>query len=447
MRTMKLKLLFVCAVVLLLNVTPVAFGLVVGFNPDIHMDIQGVIANDFHVQGRLESGNWGGNWSNPPVLISHIDGGFPNFQYSITPDLSDPCGQNWYNFTADWSGTNYPYCSIIHLGLFFDVTCNNVAVNLVGWWTKDGKPIPPNIVPPPINGGAVPIPGFNVRDIPHLGMPQMISLFNQSGGGGGGGSGIETEIVGMDLVSLTKEELERYLGPIPGAFEELRESGRQQNLPWVHVANEKGTISEKNPQPLHPDSFFDVFLDATGPIHPVTPVPIPPGGFLIARERQRFINNAGQPDIRWDWMIHRAHDSDLGDAPDSTNSFSFPPPIIPMTAYPKGGPAGVIAHYPTVYQIGSPPYGPIHWAAPLIAFLGPMVSSETEADIGPDMDPTNNIIPLQDKPDLDNFDDGVIFPIVMPHCQLTTFDYWVNIMPPMPPPMPQTPPLYGKSVV
>ena len=437
-----LKLLS-CVVILLLSTSPVAFGLVVGFNPDIHMDIQGVIANDFHVQGRLESGNWGGNWSNPPVLISHIDGGFPNFSYSITPDLSDPCGQNWYNFTADWSGTNYPYCSIIHLGLFFDVTCNNVAVNLVGWWTKDGKPIPPNIVPPPINGGAVPIPGFNVRDIPHLGMPQMISLFNQSGGGGGGGSGgIETEIVGMDLVGLTKEELEMHLGHMPEAFKELRVGGKQSELPWVKVENERGLISESNPQPLMPDSFFDVFLDVSGPIHPMTPITIPPGGFLVARERVRFVNNAGQREIRWDWMIHGAHESDLGDAPDSSNSFSFPPPIIPMTAYPKGGPPGVIAHYPTVYQMGSPPYGPIHWAAPLIAFLGPAVSREMEADIGPDQDVVNNIIPLKDMPDLDNFDDGVIFPIVMPHCQLTTFDYWVTIMPPMPPPMPQTPPLY-----
>ena len=440
MRTMKLKLLFVCAAVLLLNVTPVAFGLVVGFNPDIHMDIQGVIANDFHVQGRLESGNWGGNWSNQPVLISHIDGGFPpaNFKYSITPDLSDPCGQNWYNFTADWSGTNYPYCSIIHLGLFFDVTCNNVAVNLVGWWTKNGLPI----VPPPVNGGAVPIPGFNVRDIPHLGMPQMISLFNQSRGGGGGSGGIETEIVQMDVVSLTKEELETYLGPIPAAFKELCVSGKQAELPWVQVENERGLISESNPQPLMPDSFFDVFLDVSGPIHPMTPVPIPPGGFLVARERVRFTNNNGLPEIRWDWMIHGAHESDLGDAPDSTNSFGMMPPLVLMTAYPKGGPAGVIAHYPTVYQIGSPPYGPIHWAAPLIAFLGPMVSSETEADIGPDQDVVNNIIPLKDTPDLDNFDDGVIFPIVLPHCQLATFDYWVNIMPPMPAPMPQTPTLY-----
>lgn len=440
MRT-KLKLLLVCVVVLLFNVTPVAFGLVVGFNPDIHMDIQGVTANDFHIQGRIESGDFGGNWSRPPVLISHIDGGFTNFKYSITPDNSDPCGQNWYNFTADWSGTDYAYCSMIHLGLFFDVECHNVAVNLVGWWTKDGMPIQvvPPPFPPPQNGGAVLVPGFNVQDMPHPDTPQMMTLFNHSReeGGGGGGGGIYAQVVQMDVVSLTKEELEEQLGPIPQAFEELRLGGAQEGLPWVPVENENGPISETNPQPFNVDSFFDVFFDISFPIHTAEPVQIPPGGFLIARERVKYINNAGEPDIRWDWMIHGAHESDLGDAPDSTNSWG-----PAMTAYPKGGPIGTQANYPTVYQLGSPPYGPIHWAAPLIAFLGQMVSSEMEADIGPDVDPTNNIIPPQNTPDLDNFDDGVIFPIVMPHCQQTTFNYSIMIMPPQPAPMPQTPPLY-----
>ncbi len=440
----RLKTLLLCAVVLLLlGITPQALALWVGFNPDIHMDIQGVIANDFHVQGSIESGDPGGNWAQPPILVSHIDGGFPNFKYSITPDKSDPNQQNWFTFTADWSGMDYQFCQVLHLGLLFDVDCHNVAVNLVGWWTKDGQPIPPNIDPPPFNGGAVPLPGFDVQDRPPHQMPQHIRLHNDSDlfdDGGPGSAGIKTEMVQLELVSLTREQLNEYLGPRP--FEELRLGGRQEYLPWIAVENRQGVISETNPQGFPADSFFDVFFDISSPIHPVKPIVIPPGGFLVVRERLRYINNARQPDIRWEWMIHGAHESDLGDAPDSSNSFSFPPPMIPMTAYPKGGPAGVIAHYPTVYQIGSPPFGPIHWAAPIIAFLGPMVSSEMEADIGPDMDGVNNIIPLQDKPDLDGFDDGVIFPIVMPHCQQTTFDYWVTIMPPMPPPMPQTPPLY-----
>jgi hypothetical protein len=428
---------------LLFGITPQALALWVGFNPDIHMDIQGVVANDFHVQGSIESGDPCGNWAQPPKLVGHIDGGFPNFVYSITPDKSDPKQQNWFTFSADWSGKDYQFCEVIHLGLFFDVDCHNVAVNLVGWWTKDGQPIPPNIVPPPLNGGAVPLPGFNVQDQPPHQMPQHIRLHNDSDlfdGGGGGGGGIETEMVQLELVSLTREQLNEYLGPNP--FEELRLGGRQEYLPWIAVENPRGVISETNPQAFVPDSFFDVFFDISFPIHPVKPIVIPPGGFLIVRERLLYTNNARQPDIRWDWMIHGAHESDLGDAPDSTNSFGMPPPPALMTAYPKGGPMNIQANYPSVYQTGSPPFGPIHWAAPLIAFLGPMVSSEMEADIGPDMDPNNNIIPLQDKPDLDGFDDGVAVPLLLPHCVPTTFNYTVMIRPPMPPPMPQTPPLY-----
>jgi len=73
MKAVKSKLLFVCGIVLLFGTVPVAQGLVVGNNIDIHMDIPGVIANDFHVEGRLESGDWNGNWSDPPKLVFHVD--------------------------------------------------------------------------------------------------------------------------------------------------------------------------------------------------------------------------------------------------------------------------------------------------------------------------------------------------------------------------------------
>ena len=102
--------------------------------------------------------------------------------------------------------------------------------------------------------------------------------------------------------------------------------------------------------------------------------------------------------------------ADLGDAPDSTNSWDVPP----MTAYPPGGPPGVEANFPTVYRAGSPPYGPIHWE-PLSAYLGGGVTREGEADIGDDDDVINNIIPPTDLPDLDEFDDGVIFPLFLPN--------------------------------
>jgi len=121
-------------------------------------------------------------------------------------------------------------------------------------------------------------------------------------------------------------------------------------------------------------------------------------------------------------------ESDLGDAPDSTNSHGN----SPMTAYPV---PGVMANYPTVYQAGSPPYGPIHWQPRAVAFLGQNVTLENEADIGPDQDPANNIDPPNDAPDQDMADDGVNIPLTLPHCQQTTFNYTVTVTAPVAQPL------------
>ena len=119
--------------------------------------------------------------------------------------------------------------------------------------------------------------------------------------------------------------------------------------------------------------------------------------------------------------------SDLGDAPDSTNNYS-----VAMTAYPKGGPMGVQAGYPTVYNDGSGvgPYGPIHLNPLAVAHLGKNVTGETEADIGPDQDVVNNITPSSNASDNDGADDGVVFPFNMPHCRWSTFDYTVKVINP-----------------
>ena len=119
--------------------------------------------------------------------------------------------------------------------------------------------------------------------------------------------------------------------------------------------------------------------------------------------------------------------TDLGDAPDSTNNYS-----AAMTAYPKGGPSGTQARYPTVFNDGSGmgPYGPIHANSTTVANLGMSVTNENEADSGLDSDGVNNINPLTNSPDLDQKDDGVIFPINMPKCSWTTFDYSVNVVDP-----------------
>jgi hypothetical protein len=114
---------------------------------------------------------------------------------------------------------------------------------------------------------------------------------------------------------------------------------------------------------------------------------------------------------------------DLGDAPDSSNNYS-----ISMVTYPTARQA----NFPTVFDDGKVvgPYGPIHLNPTSLAFLGNSVSREGEADIGADQDAINNIAPLLQQNNLDGADDGVIFPINMPDCQWTTFDYIVNVVTP-----------------
>jgi len=135
-------------------------------------------------------------------------------------------------------------------------------------------------------------------------------------------------------------------------------------------------------------------------------------------------------------------EGDLGDAPDSSTSW----PGLTMAAYP-----GVTAHFPTVYLVGSPPYGPLHKRPRDMYYLGRWVSLENEADLGPDEDPTNNLIDVLgvitvagvDEPvvvtpwphhpgDLDGADDGLRLPIAMPDCQETTLDYAVTVIDPSP---------------
>jgi plastocyanin len=99
----------------------------------------------------------------------------------------------------------------------------------------------------------------------------------------------------------------------------------------------------------------------------------------------------------WDVLEIPVRPNDLGDAPDSSNHAG-----VAMRAYPA-----VQANFPTVFDpaTGIPP-GPLH-RHPRPFHLGPRVSLEAEADIGPDQDPTNNIIPAADQPNRDRRDDGI----------------------------------------
>ena len=116
--------------------------------------------------------------------------------------------------------------------------------------------------------------------------------------------------------------------------------------------------------------------------------------------------------------------ADLGDAPDSSNNTSSI-----MTTFPSA----VQANYPTVYNDGSAigPYGPIHLEPKIVAYLGKQVSLENEADLGPDEDPNNNILPASNTPDQESADDCVVsMPLNIPHNIPTKFKYWVTIVNP-----------------
>ena len=114
---------------------------------------------------------------------------------------------------------------------------------------------------------------------------------------------------------------------------------------------------------------------------------------------------------------------ELGDAPDSSNSFTE----SKMTAYSDG----TGGSFPTVYQAGSPPYGPIHQQPRDAFYLGTWVSLESEADLGPDDDGVNNLDPANDAANQDAADDGLQLPVVMPHERLATVDYTLTVTNPL----------------
>ncbi len=109
--------------------------------------------------------------------------------------------------------------------------------------------------------------------------------------------------------------------------------------------------------------------------------------------------------------------ADLGDAPDSTNHAG-----VGMTAYPA-----VPAHYPTVFNVAAPERGPKHLVTRPF-HLGRGVTEEREADLGVDMDPTNNIRPKLNQPDLDGRDDGLVLSeLALEDCRVAKFPVLVSI--------------------
>ena len=113
---------------------------------------------------------------------------------------------------------------------------------------------------------------------------------------------------------------------------------------------------------------------------------------------------------------------DLGDAPDSSNNWYFWKTIgnsmadgvnTDMTAYPKGGPLGILADFPTVINpaaANGTSQGPCHvYNTTGFPKLGINITNDwNDADVMPDDDNVPNINVTADLPDLDLADDGLI---------------------------------------
>lgn len=112
--------------------------------------------------------------------------------------------------------------------------------------------------------------------------------------------------------------------------------------------------------------------------------------------------------------------NDLGDAPDSSNHAG-----AAMSAY-----LATPARYPTVFDPATgAPQGPLH-VRPRPFHLGKRVSLEVEADLGPDQDPLNNLVPGANDPDNERGDDGANLALwSLNHCQTTNLPVQVFISP------------------
>lgn len=107
---------------------------------------------------------------------------------------------------------------------------------------------------------------------------------------------------------------------------------------------------------------------------------------------------------------------DLGDAPDSNNSFG-----AVMTTPP------IVAKFPTYYVAGLAPTGPRHNNAPALYHFGAAITAENQADALPDADGVPNIQPPANIANKDGADDGIVWPL-FGTCQQSRVQYKVRVV-------------------
>jgi PEP-CTERM motif len=248
-------------IAVLLCEIPAANALWVGGNIDVHNNT-GQTAHDFHVEGTIKSTRT----PTLPLQIGYTDGtSFPNFTNSITH-----AGGDIWNFSAAWSGLNVNSSQTGHFGLFFDVYCRNVWIDLDGYWTDlSGNRI-----------GNWPILGFEVPT--HWWDPPSEQLFRLQGDTGD--VGIYTAIQQMDMLLVDPPENPESL------FDSLNVNDMESIGDWKSVVP-----SLALPIALPADSFFDVYTELiVGPIEP--------DQVLLSRTLAMW-----DGEERWFFHVHQAH--------------------------------------------------------------------------------------------------------------------------------------------
>jgi hypothetical protein len=257
-------------------------------------------ANDFHVEGIV--------YSQPgfPPQISDIriygDPGTGNRTISGAT-LSQLTPEKWF-FTADFVTDGLiTYCQWIHFGIGFVVDSRNIVVDLNGWWTMDGAPLP---------GAYAPITGFWVDDQGAI-RPgkQTLRLFNDSG--------MDLDLTGLELALLDRKvPLANMSRESLGRLGEV--SPDYPSLEWFPVAG--------FPRTLRAGQTLDVWLEDVG-------LSIPMGWFLLVRGQQVQF---GQVPGDWGWFYEQHEACDIA-LPTPT---ATPPPThtaVPPSATPTVQPS------------------------------------------------------------------------------------------------------------
>lgn len=251
--------------------------IVVAINDDVHFDYD-LRANDFHVEGIVESTNG----TRPTVRNIIIYGDSETGVWQESGHTLEPIpGTNAWKFTIDFKTDGViTFCQWIHFGIMFEVMDKNIIADLKGWWTWNGNPV----VAGPTRPGQVAVTGFNI--------------FKE----GRGTRLIMTNDTDMPI-AVSQIQAKVFEAPVPlGEMSKLGLGIPQENSDWRNVLEEFGAG-----EILQPDSFFDVFVE----------VEIPTDGTILVRGRQLMVSDDGTINDNggWGWFWEQHQEPGIQEPP------------------------------------------------------------------------------------------------------------------------------------